>query len=263
MASRQARFQQQLKQLAIDNAQSEDEFVELEIKVKIREQRQGTKTQRISQELLSEAFRWRLSRNDCQNRGYVLDGYPCSYATANQVFVITPEAPKKPEIKQDEDGNDIPPEEPEIDEEALAELMKPKFQKHIYPDSVIYIRGSNEYLHKRARSMDESANTKWDIENLERRLCKFNEANDLNLFLAANNHPDLGLPTHKAGVLPITRFYQENKTEVFEIDTDGNVFEMFESMRVYIERNGRPYNYLSSVPSLNQKRAEHLTEEEK
>ena len=31
MASRQARFQQQLKQLAIDNAQSEDEFVELEI----------------------------------------------------------------------------------------------------------------------------------------------------------------------------------------------------------------------------------------
>ena len=50
---------------------------------------------------------------------------------------------------------------------------------------------------------------------------------------------------------------------MFEIDTDGNVFEMFESMRVYIERNGRPYNYLSSVATLNQKRAEHLTEEEK
>jgi hypothetical protein len=111
--------------------------------------------------------------------------------------------------------------------------------------------------------MDESANTKWDHENLERRLQKFNEANDLNLFLDANTHPDLGLPSHKQGLLPITRFYQENKTEVFEIDTDGHVFEMFESMRVYIERNGRPYNYLSSVPSLNQERTVHLTEEEK
>ncbi len=34
-------------------------------------------------------------------------------------------------------------------------------------------------------------------------------------------------------------------------------------MRIYIERNGRPYNYLSSVRSLNQKRNEHLLEEEK
>lgn len=34
-------------------------------------------------------------------------------------------------------------------------------------------------------------------------------------------------------------------------------------MRIYIERNGRPYNYLSSVRSLNQKRNEHLLEQEK
>lgn len=83
MEGRQARYQQQLKQLDVDNAQSEDKFVELEIKAKIREQRDGAESQRISQELLSEAFRWRLSKNDCQNRGYVLDGYPCSYSTAN------------------------------------------------------------------------------------------------------------------------------------------------------------------------------------
>jgi len=37
---------------------------------------------------------------------------------------------------------------------------------------------------------------------------------------------------------------------------------MFESMRVYIERNGRPFNYLSSVRSLNRKREEALTKEE-
>lgn len=38
---------------------------------------------------------------------------------------------------------------------------------------------------------------------------------------------------------------------------------MLEAMRVYIERNGRSYNYLSSVKSLNQKREEILTHEEK
>ena len=33
-------------------------------------------------------------------------------------------------------------------------------------------------------------------------------------------------------------------------------------MRIYIERNGRAYNYLPSVTALNAKREEHLTVEE-
>jgi len=37
---------------------------------------------------------------------------------------------------------------------------------------------------------------------------------------------------------------------------------MFESMRIYIERDGRPYNYLKSVGELNKQREQHLTEEE-
>lgn len=37
---------------------------------------------------------------------------------------------------------------------------------------------------------------------------------------------------------------------------------MFESMRIYIERNGRPYNYLKSVGELNRKRDDYLHEEE-
>lgn len=62
--------------------------------------------------------------------------------------------------------------------------------------------------------------------------------------------------------MPITRFFQEHNTEVFEIDCSRHQFEMFEAMRVYIERNGRSYNYLSSVKSLNHKREEYLTQEE-
>lgn len=192
-----------------------------------------------------------------------MDAFPFSYSTAKEVFVITPDPPKQKEPEKDEEGNDIPVEE--IPEEELAELMKPQFQKHIYPDSVIYIRGSDDYLRNRAREIERNSDkpTKWDQENMERRLTKFNEVNNLQLFVAANTHKDLGMPSFKAGVLPITRFYQENKTEIFEVDCDGEVFEMFESMRVYIERNGRSYNYLRSVKNLNDEREGHLEVEEK
>lgn len=37
---------------------------------------------------------------------------------------------------------------------------------------------------------------------------------------------------------------------------------MFESMRIYIERDGRPYNYLSSLDELNHKREDYLNVEE-
>lgn len=38
---------------------------------------------------------------------------------------------------------------------------------------------------------------------------------------------------------------------------------MFQSMRVYIERNGRSYNYLPTVRVLNVKREEELVKEER
>ena len=83
------------------------------------------------------------------------------------------------------------------------------------------------------------------------------------MFKKANNCDMLGHPRAPKHVLPLIRFFQENKTEVFEIDATGNAFEMFESMRVYIERDGRSYNYLPSVRVLNVKREEELVKEEK
>lgn len=50
---------------------------------------------------------------------------------------------------------------------------------------------------------------------------------------------------------------------MYEIECDGNTFEMFQSMRVYIERNGRSYNYLPTVRVLNVKREEELVKEER
>lgn len=96
--------------------------------------------------------------------------------------------------------------------------------------------------------------THWMAEALDRRLSSYNADNLIDNFKLALVDGSIKFP--------MERFFQENKTEVFEVDCDGQEFEMFESMRIYIERNGRPYNYLSSVDELNVKRHEHLTVEE-
>ena len=56
--------------------------------------------------------------------------------------------------------------------------------------------------------------------------------------------------------------YFPNTTEVFSIDFDGDQYEMFESMRIYIERFGRPNNYLKSNNHLHSEREQYLLEEE-
>lgn len=98
---------------------------------------------------------------------------------------------------------------------------------------------------------------------MQRRISEYSKANSISLFKKANNDPRMGHPYADKHTLPLTRFFQENKTEIFEIDATGNAFEMFESMRVYIERDGRSYNYLPSVRVLNVKREEELVKEEK
>jgi len=45
----------------------------------MREFKQTYPNDRYPDAIMDEAFRWRLNQNDCQNRGYVLDGYPKTY----------------------------------------------------------------------------------------------------------------------------------------------------------------------------------------
>lgn len=116
--------------MAEDEASSEDEFTPLDLKEKINKYYAKNKRQKkIPSEMISEAFRWRLSQNDCQNRGYILDGYPVCYSTCKEVFFITPDPPVVKAKKIDDEGNEIADEdeaEPEDPEEA-AKKYAPKF----------------------------------------------------------------------------------------------------------------------------------------
>lgn len=97
--------------------------------------------------MVCEMVRWRLFKNDCQNRGYVLDGFPKNFHQANKVFVVTPPMPK-PTIN--EDGEEEP-----IDEEILKGL-KPTLVSEIYPESVISLHASKQFLMKRSKVIQKS-----------------------------------------------------------------------------------------------------------
>lgn len=49
---------------------------------------------RLSDELVYKCFKWRLTQNDCLNRGYILDGYPRRYEDAKELFMGFPPMPE-------------------------------------------------------------------------------------------------------------------------------------------------------------------------
>lgn len=105
---------------------SDDDYMDIDIKKKLKDYREKHTGQRITRDLIDEAVRWRLNQNDCQNRGYVLDGYPHSYDEAFGVFFIQNKKPEPKFIIDEASGEKVPAPD-EMDEDALKEFLKPKF----------------------------------------------------------------------------------------------------------------------------------------
>lgn len=218
---------------------SDDDFTEIEIKQKVIGylKEHGPKA-KIDMSIITEAVRWRLNRNDCQNRGYILDGICKTFALSKEVFVITPPPPPK---QFDDEGNEI------VDEEAKPPA--PTLQKNIYPKSVIILNATDQFIRRRSKELlknQQQGSDKWAPAKLGEKLHSWNETNHLGLFNCATHGSNTVYPTYK--------FFQDNETELFELGANGSAYEIFESMRIYVERFGRPYNYLKSVGKLNQER---------
>lgn len=233
---------------------SDDDFLPIGIKEKVITYiKEKGKESRIPEDIINEAVRWRLNRNDCQNRGYVLDGYPKNFKNAYEVFVHTPPAPEKKKPAEEGEEEEQPPEE----EEEAAAALKPVLQTNIYPESVISLRSSDIMLKRRSKALlkqNALGAPKWEREKLVQKLATYNKENDLALFKNDQLDVDALFPTQK--------FFQDNKTELFELDAFDDSYEGFESIRIYAERFGRPYNYLKSNNELNAEREQHLDQEE-
>ena len=85
---------------------------------------------------------------------------------------------------------------------------------------------------------------------MERRLKAYNDSNSSELY------------AKEGGELPVVRYFQELKTEILELGCDGDEFEMLEDMRIYVERHGRPYNYLPSAEEIYMQREKKLLDDE-
>lgn len=231
-----------------------EEGEENELITAMKDWRKKNDKKRYPNELIYEMVRYRLQQNDCQHRGFILDGFPRTYEDAKGLFYWAPkkkEKPKKPEGEGE--GEQEPIDEGEEDEE---DKYKPKFQKHIYPESVIMLEGSDEFLKDKAKKLPNEImkNSHYYENHMDRRLKAWHDSNTIDDYMYGM---EPGKPKQTTA-----RFFQEKETEILEIDSATNNFELFEALRIYIERHGRPYNYLLSLDRLNNDRHIYLDRQE-
>jgi adenylate kinase len=97
-------------------------------------------------------------------------------------------------------------------------------------------------------------NSHYYENHMDRRLDQWNQGNSIEDYRYG---VEAGKPK-----LTTARFYQEKETELLEVDCSIDNYELFEDLRIYIERHGRPYNYLPSLERLNNDRHIYLDQQE-
>jgi len=164
---------------------------------------------RIPDHLLGEAFRWKLNQNNCRNRGFVLDGWPRKYSDAKYLYL----------------------EDPEDEESQVVHS--------VYPEVVIQLNASNDFLTKRAKDLPEQlvAGTHYNDEGMKRRLAAYREANN-----------------EKTGPV-LTDFFTKRNLEVLQLDygevdkktTSVSNEEIIAKIQEHVEQNGKVENFLEEV----------------
>mmetsp|Transcript_12795 Transcript_12795/g.23831 ORF Transcript_12795/g.23831 Transcript_12795/m.23831 type:complete len:738 (-) Transcript_12795:6-2219(-) len=205
------------------------------------------KKHRVPHELVAEAFRWRLNAGQCRNRGYVLDGWPKNYDQARLLFMKrTLRAQEEDEAAEEE----VKDEDSQADQEAR--VTKPlqydeSLDGDIFPQNVIFLRGDDDLLIDRVKKFPEHliAKTHYTEPEMHRRLAAFHDSND-----------------DASGEVTTQDFFIEKGLIVGEVDISDPTEEVFESLRIVIEREGRPYNYLKSSEELDDERQDFIENKE-
>jgi adenylate kinase len=174
--------------------------------------------ERIPEEILSEIFRWKLHMNHCRNRGYILDGYPRNFSEAQQLFM---------KVKKNE--------EPVVDDEG-AEPKQKEFEldSEILPSNIVIFRASTSFLLSRIERI-KHLDHEFRHDRMSRRLTTYKEQNEIA----------------EKGVFD---YFSDMNNEVFECECNDDEVETIENLKIYIEREGRPMNFLPSVEEMVLKR---------
>ena len=171
---------------------------------------------RVPDELLWEVLRLKLGKNDCRNRGYILDSFPRKYYGAQNAFLM--KAPKK--------GGEDDEEEEEEEEEELEEGQLRNFDKYvkndaIFPKSVLVLDGSDENLIQRVRELpeDQIVGTHYNEAEMRRRIKDYNLSNKSVVAEPA-----------------VQDFFQKQGIKFFKEDMMTRTKDALNSFKIYIER---------------------------
>ena len=209
---------------------------------------------RLPDRYVYRLFKMKLVENACRNRGYIIDGFPRTFRDAQYVFL-------KRVLKEtvNEDGEvevEEPDENDEIQEDTVDEEGVPTnkiFEKYapdesLMPDSVILLDGDENEIQQKIKELDELRveGTHWNKKELIRRTKEYRKS---------NNSP-IGDPS-------TTDFFKTWKIDVFQENCSEDNFKLMEAFKIFIERNGAPFNYMTFDQEAESKRVETLEEQVK
>ena len=222
-------------------------------------------------EILYECLKYLLKSNAAVNRGYVLEGIPVTKDEINSIYYY------KKEIKTNPEDEEKPPEEEEQEDEEEEKKDDEKEEKkddEENKEDEDKKEGDEEEEKKDEDDENKDEENKEEEKKEEEKAPEEGEADGegkkkkkkkkkkkikpkkyktkFEKTLLPESVITLSKIDKKTSEVDISfweveQFYQENKIEimnlVYEDEEKDDPEETFEMMRIYIERNGRPFNY--------------------
>jgi len=230
-------------------------------------------------EILYECLKYLLKSNAAVNRGYVLEGIPVNMDEINRIYYYKKEMKPNPEEEEEKPPEEEEIEEEE--EEKKDEEKKEEEKKEEKKDEDEKKEGEEEE-EKKDEEEEEKKDDEEENKEKENEEVKEEEKNNENEEQPEGEGKKKKKKKKKKKIKPkkyktkfektllpesvislskidketsdvdisfweVEQFYQENKIEimnlVYEDEQKDDPEETFEMMRIYIERNGRPFNY--------------------
>ncbi|XP_068993629.1 adenylate kinase 7 [Neodiprion pinetum] len=165
---------------------------------------------RLDDAILNKIFAKKLASKECQNQGYVLDGYPKTLRQAKELFGTVEDAENQDDVGDGEEEESAPK----------------GFNAEIMPELVVVLDATDEFLTERLLilSEDEIQGTHYTEEHLIRRFREYRERN------TDDNTP--------------LQFFDEMEVHpLFIWVEDDPCPNMFSSFNLCLKKIGRPRNY--------------------
>ncbi|XP_076665201.1 adenylate kinase 7 isoform X2 [Andrena cerasifolii] len=163
---------------------------------------------RLDDAVLNKLFLRKLRSKECQNQGYVMDGYPKTLGQVRELF----------------EGGNLNEEEEEVVDEDAADAKDVGYS--IMPELVVSLEAGDEFLKERIiqRPEREIQGTHYTEEHMMRRLKEFRRRN------TDDNTP--------------LQFFDEIEIHPLIIDVENDICpDMFATVYQCLERLGLPRNY--------------------